>query len=101
MKIAGKEYKLEYTLRSLIIYEELTGESFTPGLLKNELVLYYAILIANNHSSGFDLSFSGFIDAVETENLLPALREWLIKEAKNSIFTENSDETGDSDKKKE
>ncbi|MDR1582066.1 MAG: hypothetical protein LBS55_02215 [Prevotellaceae bacterium] len=100
IEIAGREYRLKYTLRSLIVFEELTGASFTPGLLKDEITLYYSVLLANN--PGINLTFNGFFDAMENENLLPVFREWLISEA-GGPFSHNKSRAEDegSSKKKE
>ncbi|MDR1882992.1 MAG: hypothetical protein LBR26_09480 [Prevotella sp.] len=98
MKIAGKEYILKYTLRSLIVYEELTGAAFAPGLLKNEIILYYAIIVANNPQS--DLSFDQFFEAIDEEKLLPDLRKWLVAETKKLDSGEENGEQGEKKKNK-
>jgi hypothetical protein len=97
MKITGIEYNLKYTLRSLVVYEELTGAPFEPGLLKNEIILYYAVLIANN--PGKELTFEQFFKAIDDENLLPALREWLLSQTKK--LNPDDDKPDEGDKKKE
>jgi hypothetical protein len=97
MKIAGKEYNLKYTLRSLVVYEELTGAPFEPGLLKNEIILYYAVIIANN--PGTELTFERFFETLDGENLLPALREWLLSQTKK--LNTDDDKPDEGNKKKE
>jgi hypothetical protein len=100
MKIAGKEYSLKYTLRSLIVFEELTGASFKPGLLKDEITLYYSILAANN--PGIELTFNQFFDALERDKrLLQGFRDWLENELKGQFLKDGQGETEESGKKKE
>ena len=80
IKIGRKKYTLKYNLRALMVYEELAGQSFEPGKLRNELILYYSIVIANN--AGCELSFDSFIAELEKDNmkLLGEFREWIGRE---------------------
>lgn len=63
--INGCEYKLAYNLRSLFVYEEITGKPYTGTKTMDNYFLMFAMLQANNE--GFELSFDDFIDACDED----------------------------------
>lgn len=66
--IAGKEYRMKYTLRALFVYEEITGRPYKGERLLDSYVLMYAMLMANNKEA--DLTFDGMIDACDGDSSL-------------------------------
>lgn len=63
--IGGVEYKLAYNLRSLFIYEEITGHPYKGEKTIDSYVLLFSMLQANNE--GFSLTFDEFIDACDED----------------------------------
>ena len=63
--IGGVEYKLAYNLRSLFIYEEITGHPYKGEKTIDSYVLLFSMFQANNE--GFSLTFDEFIDACDED----------------------------------
>lgn len=61
--INGCEYKLAYNLRSLFIYEGITGKPYTGEKSLDNYFLLYAALQANNED--FCMSFDEMLDACD------------------------------------
>lgn len=92
MNINNTEIKLKQTFRALILFEEITGESFTGKGMKEILVYFYSVILANNPE--FNMPFDEFIDYLDEHNdLLTEFLEWLNKlNERNKITpTEESD----------
>lgn len=63
--INGTEYKLDYNLRSLFVFEEITGHPYKAERTIDSYILYFAMLQANN--SDFAMTFDEFIDACDKD----------------------------------
>jgi hypothetical protein len=99
--IKGKEYKLHYGLRSLVIYETITGKHSNSiaeeGMLTDEIILYYAILAASN--AGNSLTYEEFLSALDEDaDLLLSIREWF-KSVSKDLLPKTGKDTAE-DKKK-
>lgn len=95
--INGVSYKLVYNLRSMLYYEALRGEPFTPDKLLNEISLYFTIILANNPD--FSMSIDEFIDCLDN-NLISLLRNWLIEDQqKDPVFSSTEEKKNDHKKK--
>lgn len=93
------QYKLKYTIRSLFIYEQITGKSFQFDGLMSEYILFFATLIANNPD--MELSFDELINECdENPQIFQNYRKWLLKELeKQALFNQDTEE--DNSKKKD
>lgn len=84
MKINGKEIKLKYTFRALMIYEKITGESFSGKGISEILIYFYSTIIASNKD--LTLTFEDFLDWLDDNpTALNDFTEWL-----TSVTTVNS-----------
>lgn len=77
LTIKEKEIELKYTLRSLILFENITEKSFNPQGLSDMLTYFYCVVVAS--SKDYSLSFDDFIDwCDENPEALGEFSEWLI-----------------------
>lgn len=60
IKINDKEIELKQTIRSLLIYENIKGESYQPKTLNDILLYLYCVVVAS--SKDYSLSYDDFID---------------------------------------
>lgn len=96
MQILGKEYSLKFGLRSMFIFETITGNAFSIKTLLDEYVYFYSCLMAV--SSNPPLDFDDFLNyADEHPELLKEFDEMLLAESKRKSMMQNNDD----DKKKE
>lgn len=66
IKIGNKEWKLKYSIRSLFLYERITGKSFEMAGLEDQVVFFYCILLAQNPEF---MTFEEFCDAIDEGEL--------------------------------
>ena len=63
--IKDNAYKVKYSIRSLFVFEQLTGNTFKLEKLMDEYILFYAMILANNPDTS--LTFDEFIDECDTD----------------------------------
>ena len=63
IKINDKEIELKQTIRSLLMYENIKGESYQPKNLNDILLYIYCVVVAS--SKDYSLSYDDFIDWVD------------------------------------
>lgn len=81
MEILGREYNLKFGLRSMFIYESITGEAFNIKTIFDEYVYFYACLMAD--ASNPELDFDDFINySDEHPELLKEFDAALLAESK-------------------
>lgn len=87
--IGGSEYKLAYNLRTLFIFEELSGHPYKGKRTVETYMLMYACLMANN--TEFSMEFDAFIDACDADmGLFTTFTEVLSDQGRRtSAFLEN------------
>ena len=99
MKITIKEqtYKVKYSIRSLFIFEQLTGKTFTLESLLDQYIFFYSMILANNPES--TLTFDDFIDVCDEDFTLVTNLQKYVSDvfAKQAQLTKASEE--DSKKK--
>lgn len=69
VRIAGSEYEVKYSIRSLLVFERLTGKPFEVRTLTDTYLFFYSMLLANSPECG--ITFEGFVDACEADRSLP------------------------------
>lgn len=89
--IKGKEIELKYSLRALMMYENIENKTFQPTSLQNLMTFFYVIVVAS--SKDYSLTFDEFIDFVDEDpnnNLLNDFASWLndITENQNKLKKE-------------
>ena len=55
-----KEYELKYSFRSLMIYENITGQGFNPKTLSDLITFFYSLLVTAAKDELID--FNEFLD---------------------------------------
>ena len=60
MEILGKKYEFKYSLRSMFVWEEITGKPFEVKTLLDTYILAYACIISNPENPS--LEFNDFIN---------------------------------------
>lgn len=96
MKVTIKgqqEVELRYSMRSLFMYENITGQSFSPKTIQDFCTFFYCVLCSSNKD--LDLTFDDFIDEVIDPNpqVMNEFAEWLGKMmTKNNFLSGQSQE---------
>lgn len=93
IKIKENTYTIKYGFRSLMIYENLTGESFQPNGLNSLLTLFYACLMAGNKDA--TIEFNDFVDELDEQpEILTEFSNYIVSVLnKNNNISEKEEET--------
>lgn len=78
MKVTIKEQEitLKYSMRSLFLYEQKSGESFSPRNLEQYCLYFYCVVMSSNRD--LDLTFDDFIDFLDEDpSKITEFAEWL------------------------
>lgn len=86
--IKDKQYNVKYTIRSLFIFEQITGKPFEIKTLLDNYVFFYSMILANNPDT--TLLWDDFIDAIDNDkNLVEQLNKIVDDyQKKDNLFTE-------------
>lgn len=68
--INNKEYKFKFTLRAMMLFEQITQRTFAINNLTDEYLYIYCLVMANNPNA--DMTFEDLIDAMDND---PAILE--------------------------
>ena len=63
--INKKQYKVKYTIRALLIFEQITGKPFNISTLFDNYLFFYCLLLANNPDNVIE--WEEFIDAIDSD----------------------------------
>ena len=63
--INGKEYKIKYGIRAMLISEQITQKPFSLDNMNEQLVFLYACLLAADNE--LTMSYEEFLDAVDED----------------------------------
>ena len=63
--INGKEYKIKYGIRAMLIAEQITQKPFSLDNMNEQLVFLYACLLAADNE--LNMSYEEFLDAVDED----------------------------------
>jgi len=76
--IQEKTYTIKYSIRSLFVFEQLTGKVFKLETLTDTYIFFYSMLLSGN--TDCTLSFDEFIDECESQpDLLSDFQNYLTK----------------------
>lgn len=67
IKIADKDYKLKYTIRSLFLFERITGKALNIETFADQITFFYCLILANNPD--MSLTFDQFVDAIDNQEI--------------------------------
>ena len=101
IEINGKNYKLKYTIRSLFIWEQITGKSFKIENMLDNYLFFYSMILANNPDE--ILAWDDYLNAMDEDPTLFKRMSDIIEEQqkKDNLFTtEEKDKKGKGTKKK-
>lgn len=84
--IKDKEIELKYTLRSMIMYENITEQTFNPTTMTDIITYMYCVVIAS--SKDYSLKFDEFIDYIDDNpSIITEFGTWIQEVVKtNDIF---------------
>jgi hypothetical protein len=75
-KIKDKDIELTYTIRAMIMYENMTDKSFAPHNLTDIVTFMYCIVISS--AKDYSITFVEFIDFLDKNpNAVNEFGEWL------------------------
>ena len=63
--INGKEYKIKYGIRSMLIQEQITQKPFSLDNMNEQLVFLYSCLLAADNE--LTMTYEEFLDAVDED----------------------------------
>ena len=98
MEIIIKEqtYKVKYSIRSLFIFEQIKGKTFTLESLLDQYIFFYSMILANNPEC--TLTFDQFIDECDEDfTLVTSLQKYITE-----VFAKQAqlNKAGEGDSKK-
>ena len=81
ININDKEITLKYSLRAMMMYENVTNKTLNPSGITEVVTFFYCVVLAS--SKDYSLSFEDFMDWLdENPDTLKEFGEWL-----QAIFT--------------
>jgi len=93
IKINGKDYNIKYTIRSLFIFEQITGKSFEIKTLLDNYVFFYSMLLACNTDDV--LTWDEFIDALDEDPTILKQMNDVVEEQQKQSKVFNQDDNGE------
>jgi hypothetical protein len=74
--INKKKITLKYTLRAMMMYENMTQKSFSPNTITDVITFMYCVVIAS--SKDYSITFDQFIDYIdEHPDTMTKFAEWI------------------------
>ena len=71
-----KKITLKYTLRAMMMYENMTQKSFSPNTITDVITFMYCVVIAS--SKDYSITFDQFIDYIdEHPDTMTKFAEWI------------------------
>lgn len=91
MKINNTEYKLKYTFRALMLFEQITNKMFIIETFTDQLIFFYCILVSSNTEN--TLTYDQFMDALDgNPSLLQDFQKFLTEESnKRNVYSKVED----------
>ncbi len=65
VNINGKSYQIKQTVRSLFLWEQISGRSFEIKNTLDNYLYFYTLILANNKDC--ELDWDAFIDAIDAD----------------------------------
>lgn len=74
--INKKKITLKYSIRSMMMYENMTQKSFSPNSITDVITFMYCVVIAS--SKDYSITFDQFIDYIdEHPETMTKFAEWI------------------------
>lgn len=91
LKIKERDIELRYTMRSLILYENIMNKSFNPQTTLEVMVFFLCVLLGSDKQ--LHLTLDELIDIVDADNqVLIDFTTWLTEEMTKQSYLTNGDE---------
>lgn len=98
VKINGEDYKVKDTLRSLFIFEEITGRPYKVETVLDSYLFLYSVILASNPEK--PIGWDAFIDAVDSDpSVAMAINRILAEAKKIEKLLEEGTKTEEGEKK--
>lgn len=96
LEIKGVEYEIKYTIRSLFVFEQITGKNFELKSTLDNYVFFYSLILANNPDKKI-IDWDEFLDEVDNNpEVVKTLLRYLTEYNKSQkVFEEEDKETGE------
>lgn len=76
LKINDKNVELKYSLRSMMMYENVTNSTFAPSSITDIITLFYCVVITS--MKDYSYSFDAFLDWLdENTDKLEDFSQWI------------------------
>lgn len=99
IKVKDREVKLKWTMRAIMLYENIQNKSFSPDSTTDVLIYMFCIILSSDKE--VDLTFDEFLDMVdENPEMIVEFSTWLTKELNKDSMLSPSEEESEEDKKK-
>ena len=88
--INGKEYKIKYGIRAMLIAEQITQKPFSLDNMNEQLVFLYSCLLAADNE--LTMSYEEFLDAIDEDmSIIIRFGQYLAEQQKKekNILKEN------------
>lgn len=83
IKIKDKEIELKYSIRSMLMYENITEKTFSPQTMTDVITFMYCVIVSS--SNDYSLKFDDFIEELDNNpEILKDFGEWLQSSATNN-----------------
>lgn len=80
--INNKNIELKYSIRALMMYENIKEETFSPSNITNIVTFMYCIIVSS--AKNYSITLDEVLDAIDENNgLLKEFTEWLAKTTEN------------------
>lgn len=80
--IKGNEVDIKGTVRAMMMYENIKGESFQPTSTENIITYMYCCVVST--TKDYSLSFDEFLDVIDEDmTIVNDFVAWLIAQAEN------------------
>lgn len=98
IEINGKNYNLKYTIRSLFIFEQITGKSFKIENMLDNYIFFYSMILANNPND--ILKWDDYLNAMDDDPMLFKKMSDIIEEQQKKDELFSNEEQGKKGSKK-
>lgn len=83
IKIKDKEIELKYSIRSMLMYENITEKTFSPQTMTDVITFMYCVIVSS--SNDYSLKFDDFIEELDNNpEIIKDFSEWLQSSATNN-----------------
>lgn len=100
IKIKDKEVELKYSIRALMMFENIMNKTFSIDNTQDSVVFFYCIVLASDKA--LKISFDEFLDILDEQpNVISDFAEWITKtNSVNTLLEEDVEVDGGNEPKK-